>query len=77
MWSLRGQDQAQRCTRHLYMIPTKKSEHKCLRIEESRRTRKSHKIARKRHENHSSQEKEIDATTNASIQPEVRFSTKS
>jgi hypothetical protein len=34
------------------------------------------KIDRKIHKNHSSQEKEIDATMNASIQPEVRFSTK-
>jgi hypothetical protein len=31
----------------------------------------------KKHENHSNQEKEIDATMNVSIQPEVRFSIKS
>jgi hypothetical protein len=45
IWRLRGQDQAQRCTRHLSMIPLKKFEHKQLRIDESSHTRKSHKIA--------------------------------
>jgi hypothetical protein len=34
------------------------------------------KIARKRHENHTSYNKEIDATMKASIHSEVRFFTK-
>jgi hypothetical protein len=39
--SLGGQDQAQRCTRQLSMIPTNKFEPNHLRIEETSRTRKT------------------------------------
>jgi hypothetical protein len=55
------------------MIPTNKTEHKRLRIEP--RT-KFPQNSPKQHKNQSSQEKEINITMNASIQPEVRFSTK-
>jgi hypothetical protein len=58
------------------MISTNKTKHKCLRIEGTSRARKSHEKTKKRHENHSSQEEEIDATKNAFIHSEVRFSTK-
>jgi hypothetical protein len=56
--------------------------HKEIRTQtpQNRRNKSGTKIpqnSRKRHVNRSSQEKEIDATMNASIQPEVRFSTKS
>jgi hypothetical protein len=57
------------------MIPTNKSEPKHLRIDGIRHARKSKKIARKRHENHTSYKKEIDATMKASIHSEVRFFT--
>jgi hypothetical protein len=42
-----GSDQAQRCTRHLSMISSKKIEHKCFRIDETIHTQKSHKKTRK------------------------------
>jgi hypothetical protein len=58
------------------MTLTKKSEHKHLRIQGTSYAWKSHKMAQKIHENNSSQEKEIDTTMNASIQPKVMFSTK-
>jgi hypothetical protein len=58
------------------MISSKKTKHKRLRIDESSHARKSHKKTRKRHENHSSQEKKINPTMNASIQPDVRISKK-
>jgi hypothetical protein len=52
--SLRGHDQAQKCTRQLCMIPTNKSESKHLRIEGTSRARKSNenssKKIRKSHE---------------------------
>jgi hypothetical protein len=73
---LRGQDHTERCTRHPPTIPSKKSEKKCLQNDESSDAQKSPKIARKRHENHTGYEKEIDATMIASIQLDVRFSTK-
>jgi hypothetical protein len=57
------------------MIPTKKSEPKDLRIEGTRRVRKSREHSSKRHENHKSYKKEIDATMKASIHSEVRFFT--
>jgi hypothetical protein len=55
------------------MIPTNKSESKHLEIEGTRLTRNPTKIARKRHENHTSYKKEIDATMKASVHSEVTF----
>jgi hypothetical protein len=57
------------------MIPSKKFEQKRPQIDESSDARKSPKIARKSHEKHTSQEREINTTLNASIQQEVRIST--
>jgi hypothetical protein len=54
------------------MIPTNKSESKHLRIEVKAAHENPTKIARKRHENHTSY-KEIDTTMKASIHSEVRF----
>jgi hypothetical protein len=48
--SLGDQDQAQRCTKQLSMIPTNKSESKHLRIEGTSRARKTDEN-RKRHKN--------------------------
>jgi hypothetical protein len=76
IWSLRGQDQAHRCTIHLFMIPTKKSEPEHLKIKGTSYTRKSNKNSLKRHENHSSHKKEINTTLKAFIHSEVRISTK-
>jgi hypothetical protein len=45
---MRGHDQTQRCTRQLSIIPTNKSEPKHLRIEGTRRTRKSNENSSKR-----------------------------
>jgi hypothetical protein len=58
-----GQDQAQRCTRHLSMIPTNKSEPKHLRIEgtrcawksdenSSKKTRRSYELQEGNQRNH-------------------------
>jgi hypothetical protein len=58
------------------MISTNKSEPKHLRIEGTSCTKNPMKIARKRHENYTSYNKEIDATMKASIHSKVRFSTK-
>jgi ribosomal protein L27 len=63
--SLEGQDQAQRCTRKLSMIPTNKSEPKHLRIEgtsyarktdenSSKKTRKSNELQTGNRRNHES-----------------------
>jgi hypothetical protein len=63
--SLGGQDQAQRCTRQLSVIPTNKSEPKHLRIEgtsctrktdknSSKKTRKSNKLQAGNRHNHES-----------------------
>jgi hypothetical protein len=57
------------------MMPTNKSEPKHLIIEGTCHPRKSNKIARKRHENHTSYKRTIDATMKASIHSEVRFFT--
>jgi hypothetical protein len=46
--SLSGQDQAQRCTRHLSIIPIKKAEPKHLRIEGTIHTRKSNENSLKK-----------------------------
>jgi hypothetical protein len=60
------------------MIHSKKTEHKHLRIDKSSHARNPRKWLEKDMKiNHSSQEKGIDAAMNASIQPEIRFSTKS
>jgi hypothetical protein len=58
------------------MIPTKKFKLKHLGIEGTSCTRKSNESSPKRHKNHSSHKKGIDATMKASIHLEVRFSTK-
>jgi hypothetical protein len=58
------------------MIPTNKSEPKHLRIEGTRRTRKFNENSSKGHENHKSYKKEINATMEASIHSEDKFSTK-
>jgi hypothetical protein len=56
--------------------PTRKSEPKHLGIKGTAAHKNLTKIAWKRHENHSSHKKEIDATMKASIHSEVRFFTK-
>jgi hypothetical protein len=57
------------------MIPTNKSEPKHLRIEGTSPHVNPTKIARKRHENHTSYKREIDAAMKASIHSEVRLFT--
>jgi hypothetical protein len=57
------------------MITTNKSEPKHLRIKGSTMHENPMKIARKRHENHTSYKKEIDATMKACIHSKVRFFT--
>jgi hypothetical protein len=55
--------------------PHHKSELKHPRIEGTRRARKSNEKSLKRHENHTSYKREIDATMKPSIHSEVRFFT--
>jgi hypothetical protein len=55
------------------MIPANKSKPKHLKIEGTSHAQKPTKIAQKRHENHSSHKREIDATMKASIRSEVGF----
>jgi hypothetical protein len=57
------------------MIPTNKSKPKHLRVEGTSAHENQTKIAQKRHENHMSYKREIDATMKASIHSEVRFFT--
>jgi hypothetical protein len=57
------------------MIPINKSEPKHLIIEGTSRARKSNQNSSKRHENHTSYKREIDAAMKASIHSEVRFLT--
>jgi hypothetical protein len=58
------------------MIPTNKSEPKHLGIEGTRHAQKSNENSSKRHKNHMSYKKEINATMKSSIHSEIRFSTK-
>jgi hypothetical protein len=57
------------------MIPTNKSEPNTSELKEQAAHKNPMKIARKRHENHTSYKREIDATMKASIHSEVRFLT--
>jgi hypothetical protein len=57
------------------MIPTNKFEPNYLRIEGTSHTRKTDKIAQKRHEKPTSYKQGIDVTMKASIHSEVRFFT--
>jgi hypothetical protein len=57
------------------MIPTNKSEPKNLKIEGTRCAQKSNKNSSKRHENHTSYKRKIDATMKDSIHLEVIFFT--
>jgi hypothetical protein len=58
------------------MIPTRKSKLKQPESEEQAAHENPMKIARKRHENHTSYMEEFEATMKASIHSEIRLSTK-
>jgi hypothetical protein len=73
--SLGDQDQAQRCTGQLSMIPTNKSEPNTSKSKEQVAHEKPTKIARKRHENPMGYKPGIETTMKAFIHSEVRFFT--